>query len=84
MEISNILIKCRVQGMGVVFNIEAGNDYNVHSFIMTRIKQEKLVFILVILYIQEYLWVFTNCLRVPGYPQDFQFLNPEITENAQL
>ena len=31
------------------------NYYNKSIFIMTLIKQEKLVFILVILYIQEYL-----------------------------
>ena len=35
--------------------VEAGNDYSKSTFIMTLIKQEKLVFILVILYIQEYL-----------------------------
>ena len=37
----------------VVFNLEAGNDYSKSTFIMTQIKQEKLVFILVILYIPE-------------------------------
>ena len=42
------------------FNIEAGNYYSKSTFIMTLIKQEKLVFILVILYIQEYSGVFTK------------------------
>ena len=32
----------------VVFNIEAGNYHSKSTFIMTLIKQEKLVFILVI------------------------------------
>ena len=52
---------------------------------MTQIKQEKLVFILAILYIRKYLCVFTNCLRVPGYPKisNFGYPVPEITENAQ-
>ena len=46
--------------------------------IMTLIKQEKLVFILVILYIWEY-------LLVPEYPKmsNFGYLVPKITENAQ-
>ena len=42
----------------VVFNIEAGNYYSKSTFIMTLIKQEKFVFILVILYIREYLCVY--------------------------
>ena len=46
------------------------------TFIIILIKQENLVFILVILYIQEYL-----CTRVS---KDFQFQVPKITENAQL
>ena len=38
----------------IVFNIErVGNYYSKSTFIMTLIKQEKLVFILVILYIRE-------------------------------
>ena len=41
-------------------NIEVGNYYSKSKFIMTLIKQEKLVFILVILYIWEYLHVFTK------------------------
>ena len=44
----------------VVFKIEAGNYYSKSTFIVTLIKQEKLVFILVILYIQEYLCAFTK------------------------
>ena len=40
----------------VIFNTEAGNYYSKSTFIMTLIKQEKLVFILVILYIQKYLY----------------------------
>ena len=50
----------------VVFNIEAGNYYSKPTFIMSLIKQENLVFILVILYIQEYVFL-QNCLRVSGY-----------------
>ena len=56
-------------GMGmlrVVFNIEAGNYYSEPTFIMTIIKQEKLVFILFIVYIREYLCGFYNI--VCGYP----------------
>ena len=34
----------------VVFNIEVGTYYSKSTFIMTLIKQENLVFILVILY----------------------------------
>ena len=63
-----------------------GNYYSKSTFIMTLIKQEKFVFILVILYIQEYLCVLDqNCLRVPGYPKISNFGSPvpEITENAQ-
>ena len=44
----------------VIVKIEAGNYYSKPTFIMTLIKQEKLVFILVILYIREYLCVFTK------------------------
>ena len=54
----------------VILNIEAGNDYSKSTFIMTLIKQEKLVLILVILYIQEYLCGFTKLFtgtRVSGY-----------------
>ena len=57
----------------VVFNIEAGNDYSKSTFIMTLIKQEKLVFILVILYIQEYLCVFTIFFRGIRVSEDFKF-----------
>ena len=69
----------------VIFNIEAGNYYSKSTFIMTLIKQEKLVFILVILYIQEYLRVLTKKLRVPRYPKisNFGYPVPEITEYAQ-
>ena len=56
----------------VIFNIEAGNYYSKSTFIMTLIKQEKLVFILVIvyMYIREYLCVFVYGTRVS---KDFQF-----------
>ena len=58
----------------VVFNIEARNDYSSKStFIMTLIKQENLVFILVILYIQEYLFVFTKLFTGTRVSEDFQF-----------
>ena len=48
------------------------NYYSKSTFIMTLIEQEKLVFILVILYIREYLCVFTKInyrfqFRVSGY-----------------
>ena len=39
----------------VILNIEAGNYYSKSTFIMTLIK-ENLVFILIILYIQEYFY----------------------------
>ena len=38
----------------VVFKIQVRNYYIRSTFLVTRIKQEKLVFILVILYIQKY------------------------------
>ena len=67
----------------VVFNIEAGKYYSKSTFIITPIKQEKLVFMLVILW--EYLFVLQNCLRVPEYLKisNFGYSVPEITENAQ-
>ena len=64
-------------------NIEAGNYYTKSTFIMTRIKQEKLVFILgtfgsIYAFLQNY-------LQVRRYPKilisGIRFL--EITENAQ-
>ena len=57
----------------VVFNIEAGNYYSKPTFIMGQIKQEKLVFILVILYIQEYLCVLTKLFMDTQVSEDFQF-----------
>ena len=52
---------------------------------MTLIKQEKPVFILVILYIREYLCVFTKLFTGNRVSEDFQFRvsGSEITENAQ-
>ena len=52
---------------------------------MAPIKQEKLVFMLVILYIQKYLCFYKMFLRVPGYPyiSIFRYPVPKITENAQ-
>ena len=44
----------------LVFNIEAGNDYSKSTFIMILIKQDNIVFILVILFIRHYLSVFTK------------------------
>ena len=58
----------------VLFNIEAGNYYIKSTFIMTLIKQEKLLFILVILYIWKY--VFLQKISNFGYPV------PEIIEYA--
>ena len=46
----------------VVVNIDAGNNDSKCTFIMTLIKREKLVCVLVILYIREYLCVFTKLL----------------------
>ena len=66
----------------VIFKIETGNYYSKSTFIMTLIKQENLVFILVILYIREYL-----CFDkiVYGYPKisNFGYPVPEITEHTQ-
>ena len=45
----------------VIVNVEAGNYYSKSTFIVTLIKHKKLVFVLVILCIQEY--VLQNCLR---------------------
>ena len=72
MEVSDFLLKLFVSGMGMlrsVFNIEVGNYYSKYTFIVTLIKQEKFVFILVILCIREYSCVFTNCLRAAGIPK---------------
>ena len=57
----------------------------VCTLIVTLIKQEKLVFILVILYIREYFYVFNKKLWVHGYTKvsNFGYLVPEITTNAQ-
>ena len=51
---------------------------------MTLIKQENLMFILVILYLSIYMFL-PKKIRVPGYTKisNFGFLVPEITENAQ-
>ena len=57
----------------VVFNIEAGNRYS-NTFIMTLIKQDNLVFILVIyLYIREHLCIFTKLFTGNRVSEDFQF-----------
>ena len=88
MEVSDFLLTRCVWGMGMllgVFNVEMGNNYSKSTFIMTLIKQEKLVFILVILYIREYLCVFTKLFMGTRVSKDFQFRIsvPEITDNAQ-
>ena len=57
----------------VFCNIEVGNYYSTSTFIMTLIKQEKLVFILVILYILEYLCVFTKLFTGTRVTKDIQF-----------
>ena len=57
----------------VISNFEAGNDYSKSTFIMTLIKQKKLVFILVILYIREDLNVFTKLFTGTRVNEDFQF-----------
>ena len=44
----------------VVFNIDARNYYSKSTFNTSLIKQETVLFILVILYIREYLYVFTK------------------------
>ena len=65
-----------VGGMGmlrVVFNTEAGNYYSKSTFIMTQIKQENLVFIVVILCIRECLCVFTKMFTGTQVSEDFQF-----------
>ena len=74
-----LLTKC-VWGMGmlrVVFNthVQVGNCYSKSTFNMTLIKQEKLMFMLVILYIREYLHVcvFTKLFTGTWVSEDFQF-----------
>ena len=64
----------------VVFNIEAENYYSKSTFIMTLIKQEKLV-----LYIQEYLCFYKIVYGHLGYPKisNFGYPVPEITKSAQ-
>ena len=58
----------------VVFNIEAENYYRESTFFMTLIKQEKLVFLLVfVVYIQEYLRIFTKLFAGTRVSEDFQF-----------
>ena len=60
----------------VVFNIEAGNYYSKSTFIMILIKQEKLVFILVISYIWSIyvLCLFTKLFTGTWVSEAFQFL----------
>ena len=55
----------------VVFNIEAGNYYSKSTLIISLIKQEKIVFILVVLY-WEYLCVFTKLFTGTRVSDDFQ------------
>ena len=57
----------------VVFNIETRNYYSKSTFNMTLIKQEKLVFILVIVYIQQYLCVFIKLFTGTRASEDFQY-----------
>ena len=71
MEVSDFLLTKCVWGMGmlqVIFNTEPGNYYSNSTFIMTLIKQEKLI-----LYIQEYLGVFTKQIMGDRVSEDFQF-----------
>ena len=74
-------------GMGIiqVFNIEAGNYYSKSTFIMTLIKQEKRVFILVILYRfgSIYMYVFYKIVYVYPKFSYYKYLVPDITENSQ-
>ena len=74
----------RVGMLRVVFNREAGNYYSKSTFVMTVIKQEKLVFILVILYIRKYLCVYKIVYGYPGIKRFplFGYPVPEITENT--
>ena len=63
-----------VWGMGmlrVILNIEAGNYYSKSTFIVTVIKQEKLVFIWVIIW--GYYHVFTKLFTGTRVSEDFQF-----------
>ena len=77
MEVSDFLFNkmCvnKMRMLQVVFNIKAGNYYSKFPFIMTLIKQEFVFFILVILYIQEYLCVFTKLFTGTRVSEDFQF-----------
>ena len=87
MEVSNFWLTKYVWGMGmlrVIFNIELGNYYSKSTSIMTLIKQEKLVFRLVILYGSIFMFLH-DCLRVTGYPKisNFGYPVPEITLNVQ-
>ena len=64
--------------VGFYIEGEAGNYDSKSTCIMTLIKQEKLVFILV-MYTFGNVYVFLqNCLRIPEYPV------PDIIENAAL
>ena len=76
MEVSDWFVNCFCVGNGDAmnpFNIETGNYYSKSIFIMTLIKHEKLGFILVILYIQEYLCVLTKLSTGTRVSEDFQF-----------
>ena len=71
MEVYNFLLTFFVWGMEmllVIFNVEAGNYYSKSTFIMTLIKQEKLVFI-----IRDYLCVFTKLFTGTWVSEDFKF-----------
>ena len=54
-------------------DVTSCNYCSKSTFIMTLIKQENLVFILVILYIREYLRVFTKLFTGTWVSEDFQF-----------
>ena len=77
---STNLLKCLFSHRGcyesflILFFTEAGNYYS-NPFIMTLIKQDNLVFILVILYIREYFCVFIKLFTLTGnqISKDFQF-----------
>ena len=86
---TNGILKCACGEWGWlldVFNIKAGNYYSKSTFIMTLIKRENLVFILVILYTSGVVICFTKLfIAYPRYPKisNFGYPVPEITENAQ-
>ena len=84
-DLVNICHKNTFDPYFILRSVDAGNDYSKSTLIMTVIKQEKLVFILVILYIRKHLHVFTKLFTGARASKNLQFWvsNSQNNRNAQ-